>query len=160
MQRARFFKDSQRLNLNFHGTGKAKLCGDTAKQPGKSTPTPERNFQNMKHNHNHDNAPDASALLVPVRFEFTDKAAHSVFVAGSFNDWKPEAKALHPDGAGRWWKETPLKPGDYEYCFVVDGQWIPDPQAKETVQNPFGGRNSVLKVTSHEHAVATGSSAK
>ena len=34
----------------------------------------------------------------------------------------------------------------YEYCLVVDGRWMPDPQARETVPNPFGGRNSVLKV--------------
>jgi hypothetical protein len=39
-----------------------------------------------------------------------------------------------------------LAPGTYEYCLVVDGQWMPDPLAKETVPNPFGGRNSVLKV--------------
>jgi 1,4-alpha-glucan branching enzyme len=109
----------------------------------------------MKHNHNHDNAPVAGTPLVPVRFEFTDKAAHSVFVAGSFNDWKPEAKELHPGGTGLWWKETPLKPGSYEYCFVVDGQWIPDPQAKETAPNPFGGKNSVLKVATPEHPTAT-----
>jgi hypothetical protein len=39
-----------------------------------------------------------------------------------------------------------LAPGTYEYCLVVDGQWMPDPLARETVPNPFGGRNSVLKV--------------
>ena len=82
----------------------------------------------------------------PVRFEFKHPTAASVCVAGSFNDWKPEAKTLHSSHAGLWWKETVLKPGTYEYCFVVDGQWIPDPQAKESVPNPFGGRNSVLKV--------------
>jgi hypothetical protein len=36
--------------------------------------------------------------------------------------------------------------GRHEYLFVVDGQWLPDPKAKESVQNPFGGRNSVLVV--------------
>ena len=102
----------------------------------------------MKHNHNHDNAPGSDIPLVPCRFEFIDKAAHLVCVAGSFNDWKPEAKTLHGDGSGKWWKETPLKPGVYEYCFVVDGKWIPDPSAPESVANPFGGKNSVLKVAS------------
>jgi hypothetical protein len=29
---------------------------------------------------------------------------------------------------------------------VVDGQWMPDPRATESVANPFGGRNSVLHV--------------
>jgi 1,4-alpha-glucan branching enzyme len=100
----------------------------------------------MKHNHNHDNAPIVAPRLVPVRFEFTDPTATTVCVAGTFNRWEPEAKALHPTGGGRWWKETALAPGTYEYCLVVDGRWMPDPQARETVPNPFGGRNSVLKV--------------
>jgi 1,4-alpha-glucan branching enzyme len=100
----------------------------------------------MKHNHNHNNAPVAEAKLVPVRFEFTHPTASSVCVAGTFNHWLPEAKTLHSTTTGRWWKETALAPGTYEYCLVVDGQWMPDPQARETVPNPFGGRNSVLKV--------------
>ena len=39
--------------------------------------------------------------------------------------------------------------GTYEYCLVVDGQWIPDPLVSETVPNPFGGRNSVLHVVNN-----------
>ena len=104
----------------------------------------------MKHNHNHDNAPSAGPQLVPVHFEFTHPTATHVSVAGCFNHWQPEAKTLHPAGGGRWQKETVLPPGNYEYCFVVDGQWIADPLAKESVPNPFGGRNSVLKVASPE----------
>jgi 1,4-alpha-glucan branching enzyme len=100
----------------------------------------------MKHNHNHDNAPDAGLQLVPVHFEFTHPTAAAVSVAGTFNQWRPEAKTLHSAGGGRWVKETVLAPGTYEYCLIVDGRWMPDPLAKETVPNPFGGRNSVLKV--------------
>jgi 1,4-alpha-glucan branching enzyme len=106
----------------------------------------------MKHNHNHDNARNAEPELVPVRFEFTHPTATTVCVAGTFNHWQPEAKTLHPAGGGRWLKETALAPGTYEYCLVVDGQWMPDPLAKETVPNPFGGRNSVLKVASSPQA--------
>jgi 1,4-alpha-glucan branching enzyme len=100
----------------------------------------------MKHNHNHDNAPNPGPQAVPVRFEFTHPGAATVCVAGTFNHWQPEAKTLHPAGGGRWYKETVLMPGTYEYCLVVDGRWMPDPQAAESVPNPFGGRNSVLKV--------------
>src|ERR1039458_10262622 len=100
----------------------------------------------MKHNHKHDNARSAETQLVPVRFEFTHPTATIVSVAGNFNQWQPEAKTLHSSGVGHWWKETALAPGTYEYCFIVDGQWIPDPLARETVPNPFGGRNSILKV--------------
>lgn len=99
----------------------------------------------MKHSNRHDNARSAEQL-VPVRFEFTHPTAASVCVAGSFNEWKPEAKTLHATGGGRWVKETVLAPGTYEYCLVVDGRWMPDPLARESVPNPFGGRNSVLEV--------------
>ena len=104
----------------------------------------------MKHNHNHDNAP--STQLMPVRFEFTNPTAKTVCIAGTFNHWQPEAKTLHSSGVGNWWKETALAPGTYEYCLVVDGQWMSDPLAKETVPNLFGGRNSILKVASSPEA--------
>ena len=106
----------------------------------------------MKHNHNHDNAPNPQ--LIPVRFEFTHPTAATVCLAGTFNHWQPEAKTLHSSDAGKWWKETNLAPGTYEYCFVVDGQWIPDPLAKDYVPNPFGGRNSLLVVASSSQAAS------
>ncbi len=95
----------------------------------------------MKHHKNH-NGPH----LMPVQFEFTHPTATTVCVAGTFNNWKPEAKALHPSGGGRWLKETALAPGTYEYCLIVDGEWMSDPMSKDYVSNPFGGKNSVLTV--------------
>lgn len=104
----------------------------------------------MKHNKNHDNAPNVGPQLMPVHFEFTHPTALNVSVAGCFNHWQPEAKSLHPTGSGRWVKETMLPPGTYQYCLVVDGEWMADPLAKDYVPNPFGGRNSVLNVPSPE----------
>ena len=49
-------------------------------------------------------------------------------------------------GEGRWAKELALPPGTYEYCVVVDGDYLPDPSARENTPNPFGGVNSVLRV--------------
>jgi 1,4-alpha-glucan branching enzyme len=82
-----------------------------------------------------------------IHFEFTSSAAESVAIAGSFNEWQPNATLMIALGQGRWAKDLVLPPGDYEYCLVVDGQWTPDPLASETVPNPFGGVNSVRKVT-------------
>jgi 1,4-alpha-glucan branching enzyme len=102
----------------------------------------------MKPKHNRDQAQGVSPELVPVRFEFTHATATTVCMAGTFNHWQPESKTLHSSGVGNWWKETALAPGTYEYCLIVDGQWMPDPLARETVPDPFGGRNSVLRVAS------------
>jgi 1,4-alpha-glucan branching enzyme len=115
-------------------------------RPLKAGVRPPKELPIMKHNHNHDNTPNAGPQLVPVRFEFTHPTAATVSVAGTFNHWQPEAKTLHPAGGGRWFKETALAPGAYEYRLVVDGQWMADPLAKESAPNPYGGRNSVLRV--------------
>jgi 1,4-alpha-glucan branching enzyme len=101
----------------------------------------------MKHNKKRNNTTSPNASLVPVHFEFQHPTAQNVCVAGTFNHWQPESKSLHPSGNGLWIKETALAPGTYEYCFIVDGKWIPDPLAKESVANPFGGRNSVITVS-------------
>jgi 1,4-alpha-glucan branching enzyme len=82
-----------------------------------------------------------------VSFELVKPGARQVYVAGSFNDWKPETAPLIPKGNGRWVGDLTIKPGRHEYLFVVDGQWLADPNAKESVQNPYGGRNSILGVS-------------
>lgn len=89
---------------------------------------------------------------VPIRFEFRDPTALSVAVAGTFNDWDPKKHALHHNGDGVWVREAKLNPGQHEYCLVVDGHWMPDPSARDSRPNPFGGRNSVLTVPAANHA--------
>lgn len=82
-----------------------------------------------------------------ISLELVKPGAKQVAVAGDFNDWKPERTPLVQIGNGRWVGDLNVKPGRHEYLFVVDGQWLPDPNAKETVQNPFGGKNSVFIVS-------------
>ena len=79
-----------------------------------------------------------------ITLQLVKPGAAKVLVAGTFNGWKPETTPLTPVGNGRWTGSLEVKPGRYEYLFVVDGTWIPDPNATETVANPFGGLNSVL----------------
>lgn len=82
-----------------------------------------------------------------VSLELVKPDAKTVCVAGSFNEWKPEKTPLVSLGNGRWVGDLTVKPGRHEYLFVVDGQWLPDPNARESVANPFGGQNSVLIVS-------------
>jgi hypothetical protein len=105
--------------------------------------------------------PVAAAMAQPVRaasaapkpseprvsLQFVNPAATKVCVVGSFNGWKPDATPLTRTGNGQWVGNLTITPGRHEYLFVVDGQWVPDPKAPETVPNPFGGRNSVLVVS-------------
>ena len=123
----------------------------------------------MKHSSTHPvSAPGAGPSLrpesglkpVPVRFEFKDPTALSVAVAGTFNDWDPKKHSLHHDGDGLWVRDARLNPGQYEYCMVVDGHWMPDPGARDSRPNPFGGRNSVLTVTASHNGLSHPTSTK
>jgi hypothetical protein len=72
--------------------------------------------------------------------------ARSVSVAGDFNGWRPEATPLRRGEGGTWSARVPLAGGRrYQYMFVVDGQWVPDPAAPAT-DDGFGGRNAVLEL--------------
>jgi len=92
-------------------------------------------------------AKSRAPLPARVSLELVEPRAQQVYVAGSFNGWKPDTTPLMALGNGRWKGDLKLVPGRHEYLFVVDGQWRPDPNARETVQNPFGGRNSVVMVS-------------
>jgi hypothetical protein len=86
----------------------------------------------------------ASPAQPVVRLMYSHHTARSVAVAGSFNSWQPEQ--VIATGDGNWIKELTIAPGRYEYLFVVDGQWVTDPNAGENTPNPFGGLNSVLVI--------------
>ncbi len=95
-------------------------------------------------------APSASTerqQFSTVTLELISPQAKKVYVAGSFNDWKPDKTPLMRTSNDRWIGDLTIKPGKHEYLFVVDGHWLPDPKAMESVPNPFGGWNSVLSVS-------------
>jgi 1,4-alpha-glucan branching enzyme len=88
-----------------------------------------------------------------VHFEFVSTVAEDVRLVGTFNGWKPESGTMTRMRNGRWVTDLELAAGIYEYRFVVDGNWIPDPKADHSVMNPYGDRNSVLSVpgrTNHQ----------
>jgi 1,4-alpha-glucan branching enzyme len=82
----------------------------------------------------------------PVDFVLHAPNAQSVAVAATFNQWDTKRTALRKERDGGWTTTVWLPPGRYEYRFVVDGQWVSDPNAKESVPNSFGSTNSVVTV--------------
>jgi 1,4-alpha-glucan branching enzyme len=72
--------------------------------------------------------------------------AKKVALVGTFNDWDPSRHLMNHGGGGRWNKTLLLSAGEYEYKFWIDGLWQEDPRNRQTVPNPFGTRNSQLRV--------------
>jgi len=81
-----------------------------------------------------------------VRMELIHPTAMQVCIGGTFNAWRPAVTPMIALDQGLWVKDLMLAPSQYEYRLVVDGVWMPDPQADETAPNPYGEMNSVLKV--------------
>jgi hypothetical protein len=52
--------------------------------------------------------------------------AENVFLAGSFNGWNGNDVRMEKTSDG-WKAKYYIAPGNYEYKFIVDGNWIPDP---------------------------------
>jgi hypothetical protein len=73
-------------------------------------------------------------------------AGRRVSVCGDFNGWAPDATPMNRNGNGHFETTVALAPGRYEYKFVVDGEWLPDPLAHENVWNQHGTLNSVIEV--------------
>lgn len=89
-----------------------------------------------------------AAKIRDVLFSFRlDRTPRAVFLAGTFNDWKPDAQVMDgPDAEGRFRVRLALPPGEYQYKFVADGSWYHDPANEKTTDDGFGGFNSILVV--------------
>ena len=71
----------------------------------------------------------------------------AVYVAGEFNGWDPTAKKMaYKARKGIYEAAINLKPGTYQYKFVIDGVWCADPENAEAVANDQGTFNSVMTV--------------
>jgi hypothetical protein len=82
-----------------------------------------------------------------VRFEAEFRDARTVALAGDFNKWDRKALVLQKDENGKWYIELTLKPGCYQYQFIVNGtQWTPDPQNPVKIDDGFGGINSGIEI--------------
>lgn len=117
-----------------------------------------------------DRLPPPSEVEGGIQFRFQAPSARQVTLAGTFNNWggtqtgryDPDIDPMRdPDGDGVWTIVKALPPGRYEYKFVLDGavRWEEDPTNPETVDDGYGGVNSVLVVpptVSYEYEAVTG----
>lgn len=95
-----------------------------------------------------------TAKSQPTEFTCHAPDAKQVFVAGTFNEWKPDAMPLARDEAGHWRGSLNLASGRHEFKFVVDGEWCCEPGCEggyhgcpKCCANEFGTMNRVLEVS-------------
>lgn len=83
-----------------------------------------------------------------VLFVCSASGAQRVAIVGDFNNWSTSADPMYDrEEKGLWSITLPLKPGRYEYKFLIDGKkWTPDPENPRRNKDGFGGYNSVVFV--------------
>ncbi len=86
---------------------------------------------------------DVQSTAQGIRFSYKDPYAGQVALAGDFNAWSNTANPMRKDDDGVWSTTVQLGPGEHQYKFVVDGQWIADP-GNPVTGGDFG--NSMIQV--------------
>jgi chromosome partitioning protein len=85
--------------------------------------------------------------LKEVVFAIEMPAAQDIHVVGDFNGWQVgNGSRLAKTANGRWEKRMRVPQGTFCYKFVVDGEWVLDPQNHEHEKNTFGTFNSVIRI--------------
>ncbi len=90
-----------------------------------------------------------------VRFQVYARPGAEVFIAGNFNHWNPREFRFREENFKRdatdddaiYTCVVSLPPGEHEYKFIVNGQWMVDPGNKDKRRNEFGSCNSVRRVS-------------
>ena len=62
-----------------------------------------------------------------VTFVYSNNSASQVYIAGTMNGWSTTANKMTKNSSSVFICSMQLKPGVYEYKFVVDGKWVADP---------------------------------
>jgi chromosome partitioning protein len=87
-----------------------------------------------------------TAKMNTVVFSLLAPDAKEVFLVGEFNNWAKDENSRLENINGLWAKDLNLKKGSFRYKFVVDGNWIADPDNPSQVKNPYGEMDSIIKV--------------
>ena len=85
--------------------------------------------------------------LYNVSFIFSAQSGRQVALTGSFNDWDPgQLVMVYQDDVQGYKLDLQLHSGNYEYKFIVDGEWVTDLDNTNFSANDFGTLNSVLNI--------------
>ena len=80
-----------------------------------------------------------------ILFSYYSPGAGEIFLSGDFNGWKGRTLKLVKGGDKVWRIILRLAPNrSYDYKYVVDGNWITDPNNPDLNPDMAGGANSIV----------------
>ena len=82
-----------------------------------------------------------------VTFQVTANPKSTVSLAGTFNQWDTKQHPMKDiNDTGTYTIVLMLPKGEHEYKFVINDNWIVDPECRDRVHHDCGTLNSFLKV--------------
>jgi len=73
--------------------------------------------------------------------------ADKVALCGDFNEWDAGAHPMRPLKNGGFSVTVSLPVKQYQFLYCIDGRrWENEPDADDIADNPFGGKNSVIRL--------------
>ena len=82
-------------------------------------------------------------MTVSTSFEWNGNVVEKVELAGSFTQWEPVEMEKISDE--KWSLKLDLCPGEHEFKFLVDGNWLHD-ELLPTKINEVGSKNNIVIV--------------
>lgn len=98
---------------------------------------------------------DSSTQFTLLGYENADE----VYLIGSFNDWDMNSLPMEKTAKG-WEKTINLEPGKYLYKYIIDGNWIRDPNNNIREEDGYKDYNSVMYRYNHEFGLKGHTDAK
>ncbi len=82
-----------------------------------------------------------------VTFQINASPNSAVYLAGTFNQWDTKRHPMKDTrGTGLYTITLMLPKGPHEYKFVINGNWVVDPECRNWVRNDCGTLNSVITI--------------
>ncbi len=78
-------------------------------------------------------------------YKFNNRNPKTVFVSGSFDDWKEKHPLTYNPTMGKWTCTLKVKKGKYFYKYIIDGSWEINPN-EQSVRGNDGIINNVINV--------------
>ena len=89
---------------------------------------------------------DPNIANVTFSYKFNNRFPKTVFVSGSFDDWKEKHPLSYNQTMGKWTCTLKLKKGKHFYKYIIDGNWEINPSEPNAKGND-GITNNFINVS-------------
>ena len=107
--------------------------------------TKKENRKNSEKNINENNINNEQEKIVTFSYKFNNRNPQTVFISGSFDNWKEKHPLKYDNRSKKWIFEKKLKKGKYFYKYIIDGNWEINPNENQS-RNNDGIVNNVISV--------------